>query len=293
MPEDTAALLWSDFQAPDARAFVDPPRNDDDKYTRGVLGVMTGSASFPGAAVLGVEGASRTGVGMLRYLGPGRATRLVLQRRPEVVTAEGRVQTWLVGSGMDASSREKSVTSALVAALGAGDPTVIDAGALDLIDHASGPVVITPHAGELVTLLGARGVDVTRAQVTAEPAAWAEHAARLLGCTVLLKGHVTHVVGASRDGDGQISVGRGLRVTAPTTELATAGSGDVLAGILGALVATRRQALDAEPTRLADLAAAAAVIHGLAGERASAGGPIVALDIAEAVPAVIAALRAG
>ncbi|RFA11990.1 NAD(P)H-hydrate dehydratase [Subtercola boreus] len=272
---------FTDFTAADARAFVEPPGEHDDKYSRGVLGVMTGSASFPGAAVLGVEGASRTGVGMLRYIGPGRATRLVLQRRPEVVTAEGRVQAWLTGSGMDARTRSDDVTSALVGALSSGDPAVVDAGALDLLEHATGPVVITPHAGELVTLLASRGVEASREQVTREPARWAVEAARLFGVTVLLKGHVTHVVG----------VGHRLRVTAPTTELATAGSGDVLAGILGALVATHRERLDAEPALLAELAAAAAVLHGLAGERASGGGPIVALDIAEAVPAVIGELR--
>ncbi|RFA13959.1 NAD(P)H-hydrate dehydratase [Subtercola boreus] len=272
---------FTDFTAADARAFVEPPGEHDDKYSRGVLGVMTGSASFPGAAVLGVEGASRTGVGMLRYLGPGRATRLVLQRRPEVVTAEGRVQAWLTGSGMDARTRSDDVTSALVEALGTGDPEVVDAGALDLLEHATGPVVITPHAGELVTLLASRGVEASREQVAAEPERWAVEAARLFGVTVLLKGHVTHVVGVSHH----------FRVTAPTTELATAGSGDVLAGILGALVATHRERLDVEPAVLAELAAAAAVLHGLAGERASGGGPIVALDIAEAVPAVIGELR--
>ncbi|MDF2444546.1 MAG: ADP-dependent NAD(P)H-hydrate dehydratase / NAD(P)H-hydrate epimerase [Subtercola sp.] len=282
---------FTDFTAADARAFVEPPGENDDKYSRGVLGVMTGSASFPGAAVLGVEGASRTGVGMLRYLGPGRATRLVLQRRPEIVTAEGRVQAWLVGSGMDARSRAAEVTSAIVGALGSGDPAVVDAGALDLIGHATGPVVITPHAGELVTLLASRGVEASREQVTADPERWATEAARLFGVTVLLKGHVTHVVGASRAGADETVSGPHLRVTAPTTELATAGSGDVLAGILGALVATHRGRVDAEPSALAGLAAAAAVLHGLAGERASGGGPIVALDIAEAVPAVIGELR--
>ncbi|RFA09640.1 NAD(P)H-hydrate dehydratase [Subtercola boreus] len=288
-----SASTFTDFTAADARAFVEPPGENDDKYSRGVLGVMTGSAGFPGAAVLGVEGAARTGVGMVRYLGPGRATRLVLQRRPEVVTAGGRVQGWLIGSGMDAALRGDDVTAAIVEALGGGDPAVLDAGALDIVGRATGPVVITPHAGELVTLLAAHGTEVSRGQVTGDPERWAVEAARLLGVTVLLKGHVTHVVGASRAPGGDVVLGACLRVTAPTTELATAGSGDVLAGILGALVATHRERLDAAPSALAELAAAAAVLHGLAGERASAGGPIVALDIAEAVPAAIAALRRG
>ncbi|RFA20310.1 ADP-dependent NAD(P)H-hydrate dehydratase [Subtercola boreus] len=297
-PAGGGDIRWSDFGALDARGWVTPPAPGDDKYSRGVLGVMTGSPSFPGAAVLGVEGASRTGVGMVRYLGPGRATRLVMQRRPEIVTAEGRVQAWLVGSGMDAASRDDTVTAAIGEALEQGDPAVIDAGALDLVGRASGAVVITPHAGELVTLLAAHGVEVSRGEVTADPATWAVRAARLLGVTVLLKGNVTHVVSAVRGGDagagdvgGGVVVGECFRVTAPTTELATAGSGDVLAGILGALVATHRAQVDDDPAVLARLAATAAVLHGLAGERASGGGPLVALDIAEALPATIAELR--
>ncbi|MCU1480075.1 MAG: NAD(P)H-hydrate dehydratase [Subtercola sp.] len=313
---DPQQISWSAFGPADARGWLARPEPADDKYSRGVLGVMTGSAAYPGAAVLGVEAASRAGVGMLRYLGPSRATRFVLQRRPEVVTADGRVQAWLVGSGMDAAAREPGVTAALTESLGHGHPVVIDAGALDLIGSATGPVVITPHAGELQKLLSARRVDVTREQISADPAYWAERTARLLKVTVLLKGHTTHVVGvhggsggatgsggtagsggAARSGgaagsDGPSTSATGFRVVAPTTELATAGSGDVLAGILGALVATHHEALRADPGVLARLAATAAVLHGLAGEKASAGGPIVALDIAEAVPAVIASLRA-
>ncbi|UFS60006.1 ADP-dependent NAD(P)H-hydrate dehydratase [Subtercola endophyticus] len=293
---DAQQTRWSSFGPADARGWLTAPKPSDDKYSRGVLGVMTGSAAYPGAAVLGVEAASRAGVGMLRYLGPSRATRLVLQRRPEVVTSDGRVQAWLVGSGMDAAARDASVTAALTESLGQGHPVVIDAGALDLIGSATGPVVITPHAGELQKLLANRGVDATREQISADPASWAERTARMLGVTVLLKGHTTHVVGvyggAADAADAADAGGAtGFRVTAPTTELATAGSGDVLAGILGALVATHHEALQADPGVLARLAATAAVLHGLAGEKASAGGPIVALDIAEAVPAVIAGLR--
>ncbi|MCU1475701.1 MAG: NAD(P)H-hydrate dehydratase [Subtercola sp.] len=291
---ETPSLHFADFGPEQAGAFLAPPKPGDDKYSRGVLGIMTGSPGFPGAAVLGVEGATRTGVGMVRYLGPGRATRLVLQRRPEVVTTDGRVQAYLVGSGMDSATREASVTAAVIEALGQGHPVVVDAGALDLLEHATGPVVITPHAGELLALLTARDVATSRAEIVADPAHWASVAANLLGVTVLLKGHVTHVVSASKDpaGTGAVRLGAALRVTAPTTELATAGSGDVLAGILGALVATHHELLHAQPAVLAQLAATAAVLHGLAGEWASGGGPIVALDIAEAVPATVAALRA-
>ena len=281
MTGPTEALSWRDFTMADARGYLAAPTPSDDKYTRGVLGVITGSRAYPGAAVLGVEAASRTGLGMVRYLGPGRATRLVLQRRPEVVTAEGRVQAWLVGSGMDASARSGRVTAELVEALGQGHPVVVDAGALDLVHAGTGSMVITPHASELQRVLGERGVATSVEAITEHPDVWAKRAADLLKVTVLLKGHVTHVV----QGD------RGYRVAAPTTELATAGSGDVLAGILGALLATHAQAIRNDPSVMARLAATAAVVHGLAGEKASDGGPITALDIAESVPAVISGLR--
>ncbi|QWT23619.1 NAD(P)H-hydrate dehydratase [Subtercola sp. PAMC28395] len=281
MTGPTEAVSWRDFTMADARGYLAAPTPSDDKYTRGVLGVITGSRAYPGAAVLGVEAASRTGLGMVRYLGPGRATRLVLQRRPEIVTAEGRVQAWLVGSGMDASARSGRVTAELVEALGQGHPVVVDAGALDLVHAGTGSMVITPHASELQRVLGERGVATSVEDIAEHPEVWAKRAADLLKVTVLLKGHVTHVV----QGD------RGYRVTAPTTELATAGSGDVLAGILGALLATHAQAIGNDPSVMARLAATAAVVHGLAGEKASDGGPITALDIAEAVPAVVSGLR--
>jgi hydroxyethylthiazole kinase-like uncharacterized protein yjeF len=256
-----------EFGPADARRWIAVPGPDDDKYSRGVLGVVTGSARYPGAAVLGVEAALRTGVGMVRYLGPGRPTRLVLQRRPEAVTADGRVQAWVLGSGQDPGNRDDAL---LGRALAQEVPVVIDSGALDRVRDAAGPAILTPHAGELARLLG-----VDRADVTADPDGSAERAARELGATVLLKGHVSRI--ATPEGVRH-------RVTAPTTWLATAGSGDALAGILGALVATHPGG------DLADLAATACVLHGLAGERASGGGPFTILDLCAELPRVIAGL---
>ena len=100
----------------EAARLIEVPVPDDDKYSRGVLGVITGSAAYPGAAVLGVDAALHTGVGMVRYLGDERATTFVLQRRPEAVTATGRVQAWLVGSGMDAALRDAATADRLGAA---------------------------------------------------------------------------------------------------------------------------------------------------------------------------------
>ncbi len=275
------APAWRDWTAEDASIWIAAPLESDDKYSRGVLGVVTGSDLYPGAAVLGVEAAVRTGLGMVRYVGAAHPTELVLQRRPEVVTAAGRVQAWLVGSGMDAGARPEDDATRLRAALADGVPVVIDAGALDLIDVATGPVVITPHFRELAGVLTAKGASSDA--IASDPGGWAARAAELLQVTVLLKGHTTYIA----DPDGTR-----LRVSAGPAWLATAGSGDVLGGVLGAMVATHARAVAADMSALAMLAATAAFVHGRAAERASAGGPIAALDIAEAIPATIAELLA-
>ncbi len=282
---------WHDWTAEDASIWISAPMETDDKYSRGVLGVVTGSDRYPGAAVLGVEAAVRTGVGMVRYVGAAHPTELVLQRRPEVVTAPGRVQAWLVGSGMDADARPEDDATRLRAALADGVPVVVDAGALDLIGDAAGPVVITPHFRELAGVLAAKAPTAdeptrkppTAAAIAADPGAWAARAAVQLGVTVLLKGHTTYIADPA---------GTRIRLSAGPAWLATAGSGDVLGGVLGALVATHARAVAADVSALAMLAATAAFVHGRAGERASAGGPIAALDIAEAIPATIAELLA-
>jgi NAD(P)H-hydrate repair Nnr-like enzyme with NAD(P)H-hydrate dehydratase domain len=187
----------------------------------------------------------------------------------------GRVQAWLVGSGMDASARTGDVTALLRQALGSGVPSVLDAGALDLIADATGPVVITPHYGERSKLLGAEKDDIA-----ADPARFAARAAEELGVTVLLKGFITHVAGA----------GVRLKARSATPWLATAGSGDALGGVLGALVATHSKELGDDASLMPRLAAAAAVVHGMAGDRASAGGPVTVLDLAAALPATVAHL---
>jgi len=265
---------FSPWTAHEAAALIAVPAENDDKYSRGVLGVITGSDQYPGAAVLSVEAALHTGVGMLRYLGPERAAGLVLQRRPEAVTSPGRVQAWLLGSGMDPVDRD---VEPMLTALSEGVPAVLDGGALDLHEHASGPVVLTPHYRELARVLGVE-VDA----VAAAPLEWSRRASERLNATVLLKGHTTHVAGPG------ISIG----VSGAPTWLATAGAGDALGGILGALVATHTDLIEADDTALARLAATAALLHGLAATRASSGGPFTILDLCAAIPATIAELIA-
>jgi len=273
-----------EWDAGDTAALLRKPTADDHKYSRGVLGVRTGSQEYPGAAVLGVEAAWRTGIGMVRYLGPDRAADLVLQRRPETVTRPGRVQAWLIGSGTDAATRAPAETARLSEVLADELPVVVDAGALDLVPGARAPMVVTPHQSEhaqLRSLLGLADTPGSASLVSRAEAA--RETARRSGAAVLLKGAET-VVAAP---DGWTTV-----VRAGTGWLATAGTGDVLGGILGAIVAARRAQHELDAAALAPLAAAAAFVHGHAGRTAGAG-PVTALDVAEAVPAVIALLLAG
>src|SRR6188768_3908488 len=120
----------------DAGACIKRPLPTDDKYSRGVLGVITGSDDYPGAAVLGVEAALRTGLGMVRFLGPHRPATMVLARRPEAVVSDGRVQAWLIGSGTDHASYSDARAEW---AIKEGVPVVLDGGGLELHDLARGP----------------------------------------------------------------------------------------------------------------------------------------------------------
>jgi ADP-dependent NAD(P)H-hydrate dehydratase / NAD(P)H-hydrate epimerase len=266
---------YTRWTANDGASFIALPGIEDDKYTRGVLGVITGSTMYPGAAVLSVDAALHAGVGMVRYLGPDRPSSLVLQRRPEAVTADGRVQAWLIGSGIDKVDGSESAEW-MAEAVAQNVPLVLDGGALSLHSQAAGPVIITPHFRELARLIDGDPTEIAR-----DPGGAAARAATSLGVTVLLKGHTTFV--ASPDG---LLISTQL---APSW-LATAGAGDALAGVLGALVATHSAQVLADPTCLARLGATASILHGLAAERASGGGPLTVLDLAGQLPATVAAL---
>jgi len=270
------------LEAADVTALWPVPAVDAHKYTRGVVGVVAGSAAYPGAAVLATGAAVLTGAGMVRY--QGEAAAAVLAAWPEVVIGEGRVQSWVLGPGIgpdDAAQRERAA-GALAAAQGDGLPVVVDAGALDLVPAHVGPhVLLTPHAGELARLLTDRGEPVDRATVEAEPLRWARRAHELVGATVLLKGSTTVVVGAHAAVYAQAD--------APAW-LATAGAGDVLAGVLGTVLAGRADDVTEDPSLVAALAAAAASVHGRAARRANPDGPVHAAAVARAVPAVVADL---
>ena len=272
---------WS---ARDAAKCIITPSDLDHKYSRGVLGVITGSAQFPGAAVLTTSAASATGVGMVRFHSSSGLAHLVLHSSPSTVVQPGKVAAWLVGSGID-SKRYSDFTTWLrhrwfkLIRL-QSVPTVLDAGALSLAGSLEQPTVITPHSGELATLLSARGVQVSAEGIEGDPKKWVQIAADTLGVTVLLKGATTYVA------NDEVLI----QLPVATPWLATAGSGDVLSGIMGALVATNAIEILNDYNQLAYVAASAAFIHNQAAEKASGGAPINAEAIITAIPETIAKL---
>ncbi len=255
----------------DLKQYLRQPSASDDKYSRGVVGFVTGSEEYPGAAILGVTAAMRTGIGMVRYLGPKSVGELVLLARPEAVLADGRAQAWVLGSGVPANSAHRDL---LQQHFEAAELAVVDAGAIELLDlrRRKGLAVLTPHAGELARLL-----EVSKDEVLADPSAKALTAAIATNCTVLLKGNTSFIATPE-------SEHREISNLSPA--LATAGTGDVLAGILGALLAANHDA--AIQNAFVDIIELAVRLHSDAASYAAEAGPIVALDVAEAIRQVIA-----
>ena len=271
----------------DVAALWPVPDGAAHKYTRGVLGVVAGTPAYPGAAVLTVTAAVRAGAGMVRFIGSPGVTAVVLTARPEVVAGDGRVQAWALGPGVDPGDHPQVARArdALVRALSMAIPAVVDAGSLAGLPDLLAPwVVLTPHAGELAALLVERGEVVERSEIEAAPVRWARRAHELTGATVLLKGATTVVVGV---GGAVYSQADG------PAWLATAGAGDVLTGLLGALLAGRAADVVEEPSLAAALAAAAALVHGRAAHRAQPGGPVSALAVADALPGTVAGILTG
>jgi len=259
------------------------PGPADDKYSRGVLGIVAGGEKYTGAALLAVTSAVCSGAGMVRYVGPPTPTLLVRSQVPEAVIGEGQVQAWLIGPGVDVgdeSAQGRAQRVAAQAALDSGLPAVVDAGGLDLIrEPRSTPTLLTPHAGELAAMLSRlerSHAAVDRATVTGAPLAHARRLADLTNCTVLLKGSTTLVVSP---GSAELAVR--AQADGPPW-LATAGSGDVLSGLAGMLLASGLSPRDS--------GSVATLVHGLAAESANPGGPVRALGVAYAIPDVIAAL---
>ncbi|WP_460091010.1 NAD(P)H-hydrate dehydratase [Streptomyces mexicanus] len=265
-PELPAEPDLEALQHADVAALLPVPAAESDKYRRGVVGVAAGSARYPGAAVLAVSGALRGGAGAVRYVGPAGAA--VIARFPETLVSDqgprraGRVQAWVVGPG--AGDDAGTVAEVLEADV----PVLLDADGLRLADvdavrSRTAPTLMTPHAGEAAALLG-----VAREEVEAARLASVRELAARYRATVLLKGSTTLVAGPD---------GGPVRVNPTGTPwLATAGSGDVLSGLAGSLLAAGLSARDA--------GSVAAYLHGLAGRHAAHGAPIGAHDVADHIP---------
>jgi hydroxyethylthiazole kinase-like uncharacterized protein yjeF len=257
------------LQSADITDLLPAPTAESDKYRRGVLGVVAGSDRFTGAAWLAVGAAVRGGAGMIRLVAPGRPAAVVRQAWPEavitviedagpapaqVLQTAGRVQAWAAGPGM---GTDENAAGLLREVLARDVPVLVDADGLTLLAAERGlvprqaPTLLTPHAGELARLLG-----VDPADVEARRLEHVRRAANELGVTVLLKGSTT-VIAEPGDGAPVFANPTG------TPWLATAGTGDVLSGLAGSLLA---QGLD-----VMHAAAAAAYLHGLAARLAAAG----------------------
>jgi hydroxyethylthiazole kinase-like uncharacterized protein yjeF len=261
------------------------PGPSDDKYSRGVLGVVAGGERYTGAAILSVTAAVESGAGMVRYIGTRTPTELIRAGVPEAVLGDGQVQAWLIGPGLDVSATGREAEEQLRVARAALEgelPVVLDAGGLDLVTAPrTAPTLLTPHAGELARMLSRLERDpVSRPEVEREPVTHARRLAAATGAVVLLKGSTTLVVSP----DPAVPVRS--QADAPAW-LATAGSGDVLSGILGTLLAAGLDPRDA--------GSLGSLVHGVSADIASSGGPLRALAVARGIPGAVRQLlgRAG
>ncbi|GAA1331381.1 NAD(P)H-hydrate dehydratase [Pseudonocardia xinjiangensis] len=269
LPEPHAVVL----EVADVGGRWPVPGPGDDKYTQGVVGIAAGSATYPGAAVLAAGAATLATSGMVRFAGSAAAG--VRDHWPEVVASESimdadRTQAWSVGPGIGVDDAGRAV---LAEAIAREVPLCVDADGISLLAKHSDlraalrgrPVVVTPHDREFARVAGEVGDDRIAA---------ARRAAAELGVTVLLKGNATVVA----DPDGRVLVH-----PATSSWAATAGSGDVLTGIIGSLLAAGFEPWWA--------AGCAAHVHALASELAARGAPAPASRLQAAIPAAIRSVR--
>ena len=285
------------------------PIATDTKYTRGVVGVVAGTPSYPGAAIMSTNAAVNAGAGMVHFLGDATTRGMVLANSPEVVCSDNQpwdvhVQAWLAGPGV---ADDESQAARVQAVVEAQEPAVLDAGALTAAAQsvADAPLgahkILTPHAGELAQVFEwLKGFGVSeeapdRSRIEAAPVHWAREAARSTGATVLLKGATTIIASPGSEGHEQVC----LSIGQASPWLATAGSGDTLAGILGAVVAHVAEHPEAlrrlgewarGDGRWAAAAALGAGVHALA-SRVDGEGPVPPTVLAANVRTVLRQTR--
>ena len=257
------------------------PRRDSHKYTRGHA-LVAGGAVMTGAARLGARAAARLGAGLVTLAAPEAVFQVYAAALTGIIVQpisglddfrelleDRRRNAALIGPGAGVGDDTRDKTLAILAA---GKRAVLDADALTsfadepkfLFDAIRSPVVMTPHEGEFARLFETGGSKLERAR----------RAARQSGAVIVLKGADT-VIAAP---DGRAAVNG----NAPP-DLATAGSGDVLAGMVLGLLAQNMEPFAA--------AAAAVWLHGAAGGRIGAG--LVAEDLVEGLPLVLRDLARG
>lgn len=275
---------------------VPEPAADDYKYSRGVVGIAAGSSAYRGAALMATAGARLGGVGMVHFLdrSDGVAT-MVIDHFWDVVTSSdapasaSRVTGWAVGPGL---GEGPACTATVESVLAVPTPVVVDAAGLRALAnpaahaalarrHAAGrPTVLTPHEGEFAGLGYTCGSGATADRLGA-----AVRAARELHAVIVLKGPGTVV--ASPIGTAYVDTRGG-------PELGTAGSGDVLSGLIASMLAAHAASGPVDDEDAARIAAAGVAIHGAAGVLAGSGGrPVTSMDVIDSLPDAIAAFRRG
>lgn len=282
-----------DYSIDELVALLPLPADDANKYTRGVLAAVVGSERYPGAACLAAYASQRMGAGYTEVFTHPAAVALVRAFRPSLVvqpraalpaspppSQPGKPRAYLAGCGFDADDAE---SAKLVHALlkRACAPVLVDGSGLDALTSEKGrrllkrrflnglPTVVTPHAGEAARLARPLGLP------TDDPCALARLLSLALGVVAVVKGPVTFI----SDGEQTVRMAHG------TPALAKAGTGDVLAGMVGALLAQGLDALDA--------AVLGCELHARAGRAAAARWSAVAVtaeDVVESIPQALAEL---
>lgn len=290
------SLSWTDGRA--LRGLVPRTEEPAHKYSAGALMVVAGSRAMTGAAVMSVRGAERAGCGitfLATSAGAAPAVDIALtetivygieedgsgamspESAGEILDRSGRASALVVGPGIGTGEGGRRLVEAILA--GADVPVLLDADAVtglagsDALAKRDAPTVVTPHAGELGRLLG-----VGASEVSARRLHFARRAAEENGCCVLLKGSDTLVVEG-----GRVAVN-----STGSLALATAGTGDVLSGVIGALLSRGMDPFDAART--------GAWVHGRAAGLwlEATGWPaesMVATDLLDLVPAAVGELH--